>query len=262
MVLGEANERTAFFSQFAPIKEIQLAQDAEAKWGDGGLTTSGVPGFNETRLKPEAREILSVEGRPLLVLGQYGQGRTVAFTGFTPAYREEHAEWDTKVIYPYLVDQELYQHPATKAYLYLLMEILADASGQKPQVTYDAFVAAREKPLFEMLKDLPLAEVKVTASAAVKISGNGAAFSMQVSNSDHYARLLRVRAEWDDASQSTQDLALYDDNYFDLVPGEIRTIQAKLPLVATSMGHFRGKLIVEGTNVRPTETQINAPDQY
>src|SRR5262249_38644597 len=147
LVLGEADERTAFFSQFAPIKEIRPGRDAEANWSDGGLTTFGVPGFNQTRLKLGAQEVLSVNGHPLLVLGHYGQGRTVAFTGFTPPYREEHAEWDAKVIYPYLVDQELYQYPATRAYLYLFMELLAAASGQKPQVRYDAFVAAREEPL-------------------------------------------------------------------------------------------------------------------
>ena len=108
LVLGQADERTTFFSLFAPIKGIQLAHDAEPTWNDGGLNAFGISGFNDTQLKPDAREILNIAGHPLLALGRYGQGRIRAFTGFTPSYHDQHAEWDANVIYPYLVDQELY----------------------------------------------------------------------------------------------------------------------------------------------------------
>jgi hypothetical protein len=70
---------------------------------------------------------------PLARSGTVRAGRIRAFTGFTPSYHDQHAEWDANVIYPYLVDQELYQHPITKAYFYLFMELLAAASGEKPQ---------------------------------------------------------------------------------------------------------------------------------
>src|SRR5262249_29773060 len=100
--------------QFAPLKTIHLASNAPANWNDGGISIFGVPGFNETKFKPGAEQIMTVNGRPLLVVGQYGSGRTVAFTGFTPGYHEERAYWDTNTTFPYLVDQQLYQEPATR----------------------------------------------------------------------------------------------------------------------------------------------------
>jgi hypothetical protein len=259
LVLGEADERTNFFSQFSPIKNIRLANEARPDWSDGGLSAFGVPGFNEAKAKPGTQEIMSVDGHPLLVVGRYGKGRTVAFTGFTPAYLEEHAYWDPKITYPYWVDQELYQRPETRAYLTLFTEFLAAASGEKPQVAYDAFLAAREKPLFETLKDLPPANVKISITPASATSADGATFSVQLSNGDHYARLIRVRAEWDGAGQAASDLVLYDDNYFDLAPGEQRTIQARLPLVSGPTGHLGGKLLVQGTNVLSTSSPIDIP---
>ena len=101
LVLGQANDRTTMFSKFSPLATIRLTDGMGPEWSDGGLRELGLAGFNDTRLRPGAREILSIEGRPLLVTGSYGQGRTVAFTGFTPPYLEHHAEWDSKVILPY-----------------------------------------------------------------------------------------------------------------------------------------------------------------
>jgi beta-mannosidase len=257
LVLGQADERTAMFSVFSPIKDISLSHDRELEWSDGELSAFGLPGFNDTRVKADAHEILTVAGHPLFVIGEYGQGRTVAFTGFTPAYHEQHADWDAKLIYPYLVDQQLYQYPVTRAYLYVFMELLAAASGEKPQAAYEALLSAREKPLFEMLKVLPPAEVRVSAAAANETPSNGIQFSLQIKNGEHYARLVCVRAEWDSAAQNAPYLVLYDDNYFDLMPGESRTITAKLLLPKGATGHISGKLIVTGTNVEPASVTIS-----
>jgi beta-mannosidase len=256
LVLGEADERTNFFSQFSPLKNIQLADDAQPNWSDGGLSAFGLSGFNQTKLKSGAHAIMNIDGRPLLVSSKYGQGRTVAFTGFTPAYREERADWDPKITYSYLVDQELYRQPVTKAYLYIFMELLAAASGEKPQLNYDSFISARGTPLFETLKDLPLANIKVSVTAE-KMSADGATFSVQLRNDDHYARLLRLRTEWKGEDSSASDLVLYDDNYFDLLPGEARVIQAKLPLIGEHVGHLGGKLFVQGTNVERKDIPID-----
>jgi hypothetical protein len=156
----------------------------------------GIPGFNDTELKPGAQEILTIAGRPLLVAGRYGQVRTVAFTGFTPAFSERHSEWDAKVVFPYLVDQELYQDPVTKAYFHMFMQLLSAATGEKPQTSYEAILAAREEPLFEVLKDLPPAELKTPEAVPSEKVGNKACFSLRLTNGDRYARLVRVRTRW------------------------------------------------------------------
>lgn len=241
------------------MKDIRLlgAEDA-GHWDDGGLKAFGLPGFNETRVKPGAHEILAVAGRPLLVVGQFGQGRTVAFTGFTPSYSAQHAEWDAKIIYPYLVDQELYRRPLTGAYLHLFAELLTAASGEKPQISFQTFLTARETPLFETLKSLPQADVKVSAAIGTE-PGEGPYLALQFTNHEHYARLLRVRVEWDKATQSAPYLTLYDENYFDLQPRETRTIKAKLFSANGTVGQVPGKLIVTGTNVEPISISITYP---
>jgi hypothetical protein len=259
LVLGEADERSDFFSHFSPLKDIQLRNNAGPDWSDAGLKTFGVAGFNETSLKPNAQEIMTVDGQPLLVAGHYGSGRTVAFTGFTPAYTEQSAYWDPQIKYSYLLDQELYEQPATKAYLRLFMELLAAASGKKPHVDYGTFLAGREKPLFEMLKDLPAADVKFSVNAETRASADGLGFSLQLANGEHYARLLRVQARWEGAGSSGRDLVLYDDNYFDLLPGESRRIEARLPLLQDHGEHLNGTVRLEGTNVSPTEIPISLP---
>ena len=255
LVLGEADERTNFSSQFSLLKNISSEAEA-ANWSDGGISTFGVPGFNKTKLKPGAQQLLTVNGWPLVVVGEYGRGRTVAFTGFTPEYRQDRAYWDPSVIYPYIVDQQLYREPVTRAYLYLFMEFLSAASDEKPQVTYDAFLAAREKPLFESLKDLPRASVRVSIDQASRMSADGTMFSVQVSSSDRYARLIRLRMDWNSAGHATAHLALYSDNYFDLAPGESRVITASLPVVAGKTANLSGILRIQGANVPLTEVPI------
>ena len=257
LVFGQADERTTMFSEFAPIREIHLSHEGEAEWSDGGLNAFGLPGFNATTLKPGNHEVLHVDGHPLLAVGRYGKGSTVAFTGFTPAYGEHHAEWDTKITYPYLVDQELYRHPVTRAYFYLFMELVAAASGEKPQVTYEAFLAAREEPLFEILKDLPAADVRVPTTARTETSGDGAHISLRLTNGNRYARLIHVRAEWDDEAPDPPYLVLYDNNYFDLAPGERRTIEGNALFRAGGRRSLSGKLIVEGTNVAAKQVLVN-----
>jgi len=256
LVLGQASERTSMFSEFAPLKAIGLSDKRDTEWSDGGLNAFGLPGYNEVQIKPTAKEILSIRGNPLLVIGKYGQGRTVAFTGFTPEYREQRADWDDKVIHPYLVDQELYRSPLTKAYFHVFMELLAAASGEKPQIAYDEFLAAREKPLFETLKELAPADVGISISPGPKTLKNGTSFSIQLTNGDHYVRLLRVRTEWDVPDGDAPRLVQYSDNYFDLLPGESRTIEANASLSKGSKQLVSGKLIVEGTNVVAKEILI------
>jgi hypothetical protein len=83
----------------------------------------------------------------------------------------------------------------------------------------------------------------------IEVSDEGARFSFQVTNQDHYARLLRLRAEWDDQSADAFNPVSFKDNYFDLLPGETRTIEGKLVSYAEGKPRVAGKLIVQGSNV-------------
>jgi hypothetical protein len=42
---------------------------------------------------------------------------------------------------------------------------------------------------------------------------------------------------------------MYDDNYFDLFPGEMKRVPVELRTSETAAGPLQGTLIVEGTNV-------------
>jgi len=253
LVLGEADERTTMFSAFSPLKNIRTVN---ADWSDGGLKAFGLTGFNNTRPKPGTSEVLSIQGHPLLVLGSYGRGRTAVFTGFTPAYTEQRADWDAKVIYPYLLDQELYRDPIIRSYFYVFMELLAAATGESPQIAYETLLSRRETPLFETLKDSPTAPLEL-AAGQVAVSGGEAEFSVRLNNGNRFARLVHVRAEWDGAPQDIPYLILFDDNYFDLMPNETRTVHAKLLFASTNPSHISGKLIVRATNVEPISVTVS-----
>ena len=249
LVFAQPYEPTLMFSNFPPLKEIRQGADAEPSFTEGGLAEFGLPGFNDTRIKAGSKEILTINGRPLFVTGRHGQGRTAAFTGFTPPYTERPAEWDPKVIFPYLPDQEFYQNPISKAYFYVFMELLAAATSHTPQTSYAAILAAREKPLFETLKDLPPAAVKTEVISPGVQSGNEGHLTFRLTNGDRYARLVHLRVEWDGESSRVPYLVKYGDNYFDLMPGETRTIETQLLLPEGAAGALSGTLNVDGTNL-------------
>jgi hypothetical protein len=249
LVFAQPSAPTELFSNFPPIKDIHRNTEADPDWSDGGLAEFGVIGFNDTRLKAGSQEIMTIHGRPLWVVGSYGQGRTVAFTGFTPAYAERQAVWDAKVICPYLIDQDFYVNPASKAYFYVYMELLSAATGLKPQAPYAAILAAHEKPLFETLKELPTAELKVPMEVQGEASHDRAYLTVELRNGDRYARLIRLREEWEGDDRHIPYLVTYSDNYFDLLPGESEKVDLKIWLAREAPASISGGLIVEGSNV-------------
>lgn len=249
LVFAQPLKPTEMFSKFPPIKDIRRAADADSAWSDGGLAEFGLTGFNNTRLKPASREILTIDGRPLFVTGNYGQGRTVTFTGFTPPYSEQHAYWDPQIAFPYLPDQEFYQNPITKAYFYVFMELLSAATGLEVQNSYGAILSAREKPLFETLEDLPAAAVTIDAISPLGVSGSDGHFTIRLTNGNTYARLARVRLDWNGETSQIPYLVEYSDNYFDLMPRETRTIDLNLLFTTRPAGSLSGTLSIDGANL-------------
>jgi hypothetical protein len=245
----------------ARVMEIEARPQAGEGWSETGLRDYGLEGFNRVQLKEEAREILTVSGHPLLVTGQYGRGRTIAFTGFTPPYFERRADWDPEVVYPYMLDQEFYNDPATKAYFDLFTRMLSMATGENATPYSKDILPEREKPLFEMLKEQPAADVKGPASLQAKVSGEQACVSLDLTNGAGYARLLRVRAEWKGPEENAPYLVMYSDNYFDLLPGQAKTVTLDVYLPKTSTGTTSGTLILEGSNVSTKQIPITLQGQ-
>lgn len=260
-IYGQVKEVYQNFSDilaqsFMEIKDIQVAGDAGHGWSDTEWKLYGLPGFNNVELKPGSRQLLTVSGRPLLITGQYGKGKTVAFTGFTPVYADKKSLWDPKLNAPYALDQEFVTHPVTKAYFDLFIRVIAAATTEKPVGEFSQILMMREKPLFEMLQDQPPATLNTTDSVKATASGNRAATSLNFTNGTRYARLIRVRAEWNDTLPGNPYLILYKDNYFDLMPEESKSLSLDFFLPPSQGRPVQGRLILEGSNMLPREIPI------
>jgi uncharacterized membrane protein len=72
----------------------------------------------------ESQPVMTILDNPLLVTGRFKNGRTLAFTGFTPKYVETRASWDNKAIFPYLLDQEFVSNPKAQLYFSLFMKMI------------------------------------------------------------------------------------------------------------------------------------------
>jgi hypothetical protein len=238
---------------FNPIKNIVAGPHATQKWQDLRIRSQGIPGFNEVRLKPGSLEYLTVSGRPLVASGRYGKGRTVAFTGFTPAYVQPKPRFTGEEPIKFLVDQRLRDDPATEPYFELFTMLLSETSGQTPGVESEAVLVSRRESLFEILKKLPPAILSVPERLLVRTSGKEQRLSLTLLNGQNYARLVRVRAEWDEGEP---DVVLYSDNYFDLLPGESKSVQVEFHSIEEHPGTADGRLLIEGTNVTKAEVPI------
>lgn len=222
------------------IREIRAADPA---WTDAGLDQYGVEGYNEVDAKSQSKVELTIEGHPLVVTGLYGKGRTVAFTGFTPAWEAPGQDF---------LDEQFDNLPVTRAYFVIFGEMLAAATGQQPAVPYAKVLAAREKPLFQMLKEQP-ATTMHTAVVAATASGNGATLTLNLVNGKNYARLVRLRMVWDEAQPY---MSLYSDNYFDLMPGQQKQVSVELKFLGKPNAPVHGKLIVAGSNLARSEIPV------
>jgi beta-mannosidase len=223
------------------IKDVKAVDPA---WTDAGLNGYGVPGYNQTEAKAEGKVALTIEGRPLLVTGHYGQGRTVAFTGFTPSWEAPGGDF---------LDEQFDNMPVSRAYFGLFAQMLAAATGEKLAVPYSDVLAAREKPLFQMLKELPAAKVQSGATLQAKASGNGAKLSIDLTAGKEYARLIRLRAVWEGPQPY---MSMYSDNYFDLMPGEAKSIALELQFPEKLSAPVHGRLILAGSNMAASEIPV------
>jgi beta-mannosidase len=241
----------------SPVLNIQLASHAPSEWEIPGWNEGGLPGFNRVLLKEDGKQLVTIEGHPLVVTGQFGKGRTVAFTGFTPTWKERRSPWDRKMISSHQLDQELAADPQFRNCFAFAMRLLASALGTQPDTTFDGIFEAHRRPLFETLQDQPEAQLDLPAKMQFAILAGRGEGVLQLRNGSTYARLVRVRAEWEGADSHAPYLVIYDDNYFDLIPGETKDLAIEIRMPAHARGRVAGRLIVEGSNVPSFEVPVS-----
>jgi hypothetical protein len=136
------------------------------------------------------------------------------------------------------------------------MRMLAAATGQQPVTPYEEVLAARVKPLFETLKDSPSAALRTPDALNAKASGGKASASLNVVNGQQYARLVRLRVEWNEPESQAPYLVMYSDNYFDLLPGESKTITLDLFMPPQVRKTIQGRVVMEASNAPAQEIPI------
>ncbi len=218
--------------------------------GESGATVSpegldllrhyGLVGFNKVTARPGARTELSIAGEPLLVTGKYGAGKTVAFTGFTPASDDYSA---------LPIDEYLIAEPRGRAYFVLFADMLAAVLPGEHERTAE-LLRTHEKPLFQTLKEQPETEVAVTEAGPVAVDGAVARCRVRLENRGGYAHLVHMRVEW--AEDGTRPyLSELSDNDFELMPHESREME--LEWRSSHAGRAaKGILIVKAANSAET----------
>ena len=169
---------------------------------------------------------------------------------------EKKSLWDPKLLAPYALDQEFVTHPVTKAYFDLFMRVVAAATTEKPAAEFGQIMMMMEEPLFEMLQDQAPATLNTGNSLRATASGNRVSASLNLTNGTKYARLIRVRAEWDEEPSGNPYLIVYKDNYLDLMPEENRSLAMDIFLPPGHGRQVHGRLIVEGSNTSTREIAI------
>jgi len=97
------------------------------------------------------------------------------------------------------------------------------------------------------LQNSPPTTLTLPAEIHADISAEKANAALRIVNGSGYARLVRIRAEWPTAGSPY--LTMFSDNYFDLLPGEEKSLALEMFLPAGHGARIAGTLTVEGPNI-------------
>jgi len=148
---------------------------------------------------------------------------------------------------PIILDRAIRASNTGRLMAIISAALLALASGQDPATPLFELVESRAKPLYETLKSIPppgwpLIDVSWDA-------GNSA--HVRVQNGPAYVLGLRLRLDGPDIT-SGQALPVWDNQFFDLLPGEVATADVSL---VTAGQQRLGALTLVVEKVGPEETQ-------
>jgi beta-mannosidase len=202
-----------------PVIHAIGAADAHAGTGISRsvdlLRHYGLPGFNQVAARPSAKIDMTIAGQPLLVVGSYGAGKVVAFTGFTPA-----AGANKTPALP--LDQEFIGNPANRAYFVVFSTLLQQALPGDPLLAAN-LLAQHETPLFQTLNRLPQTQIAISEEDGSRVDGKHIHCRLHITSRGGYAHLVHLRVVW----PGTQDhpyLTEFSDNDFELLPNETKDI--------------------------------------
>jgi beta-mannosidase len=191
--------------------------------------------YHLLRPRGKARTLLEMGGTPLLVSGQFGKGRTYAYMGFTPQGSMRLTDS------PVILDRVIRASSEARLMTTISAALLALASGEDPAASLAELLERRESPLYETLKGLPQpAWPDITVSWISQSAGR-----VRIQNGAGYSLGLRLRLDGP-AMASGQAVALWNNQFFDLLPGEM--VEADFSIL--SRGQQPGgpvALVAEGT---------------
>lgn len=199
----------------------------------GELERIGLEGFNRTEPRAGSRVLITIAGDPLLVTGRYGLGRTVAYTGFTPATDEFSGT---------TMDNQWAYRPATRTHMQSVAEMLALALPGGAEWKHEV-LEQRATPLFETLKNLPQAKLEATLADCEPAEGGGLC-RLCIHSTQGFAHLVHLRIEW---SSVPPYLAELSDNDFEMLPGETREIELHWR-ASDPQGAAHGALVLDAAN--------------
>jgi hypothetical protein len=208
----------------------------------------GVKAYNQVIVKAGCRTILTVGGSdPLLVTGTFGLGHTVSFTGFTPILPIGQSDSP--------IGQQLIHDPAKRAFFAAFVDLVSLATARDTVVPSVALLDANEKPLFQTLKEQPATKIDVRLEPAEETTDATERVRLvRLKNGASYAHLVRLRVEWDTKTPEPY-LTEFDDNAFEMLPGEERTVRLSWR-TPSARGGGSGELVVDGANVRQTKLRF------
>jgi hypothetical protein len=198
-----------------PVSYDRIEAGAEAPaWLKAIDFSNLVVNYHALKPKPGATVLLSVNRSPLLVAGQFGKGKVIAYTGFTPGASAKAKDPSQTIL-----DRVLLTSADHLLFADIASSILALASGDSPSLPIAESLKMRTTPVFETLKNRSATTWPEVSWTWLPDEGSFARAKVTIRNASGYLRRFRLRLDGPDI-ESGYVLPLWSNQYFDLLPGE------------------------------------------
>ncbi len=236
-----------------PSSSSQIAVSASAPRWLKDVDFAGLmpASYHLLTARPGATVLLQMGDVPLLVVGHYGKGRTIVYTGFSPEGTAKVGEHRT------ILDRALRESANNRLFALISATVLALASEEDLPVPLKELLESRATPLYETLKDAPRPGwPNVSLSWTREGEGHIQARIRIQNDSPHFFRGFRLRFEGPDF-HSGRALPLWSNQYFDLLPGE--EIQCSVELITADRRALQGISLVGEAIYGPENKTYSIP---